>query len=173
MRRPGEVRKALYRFFFSFHLTDRHSPGTGPGSYRPQIPSKAKPKVSEEAAGAWEGEAKPPLPPVAWCGFVRHVYESLRRQHIEHLMLVPLEGAGADSGGWAVLLRRKTLQSTRLLSPLQTPWVHLLHPEAALMIRDQRSVTLFSSAAATCCRRKANCIFWAAGSSSKALMISS
>lgn len=35
----------------------------------------------------------------------------------------------------------------------------------------QRSVTLFSSAAAICCRRKANCIFWAAGSSSKALMI--
>lgn len=38
-------------------------------------------------------------------------------------------------------------------------------------VRDQRSVTLFSSAAAICCKRKASCIFWAAGSSSKALMI--
>lgn len=28
-------------------------------------------------------------------------------------MLVPLEGAGADSGARAVLLRRKTLQSTK------------------------------------------------------------
>lgn len=32
-------------------------------------------------------------------------------------------------------------------------------------------MTLFSSAAAICCRRKASCIFWAAGSSSRALMI--
>lgn len=37
--------------------------------------------------------------------------------------------------------------------------------------RGQRSVTLFSSAAAICWRRKASCIFWAAGSSSRALMI--
>lgn len=39
--------------------------------------------------------------------------------------------------------------------------------------RGQRSVTLFSRAAAICWRRKASCIFWAAGSSSRALMISS
>lgn len=47
-----------------------------------------------------------------------------------------------------------------------------LRPEAAVAeVRGQRSVTLFSSAAAICWRRKASCIFWAAGSSSRALMI--
>lgn len=39
---PGEVRKASYRFLFSFRLADTYSPGTGCGSYRPN------PGVSEE-----------------------------------------------------------------------------------------------------------------------------
>lgn len=40
-----------------------------------------------------------------------------------------------------------------------------------LEVGGQRSVTLFSSAAAICWSRKASCIFCAAGSSSRALMI--
>jgi hypothetical protein len=82
--------------------------------------------------------------------------------------------------------RRYSLQQeVGLLHPLQTPRVHPggrkglnysqcglntrgcsmpgtgithLHPVAPLMV-GQRSVTLFSSAAAICCRRKASCIF--------------
>lgn len=40
-----------------------------------------------------------------------------------------------------------------------------------LQLSNQRSVTLFSNAAAICCNRKASCIFCAAGSSSSAFMI--
>lgn len=48
---------------------------------------------------------------------------------------------------------------------------HLCPKTVVAETRNQRSVTLFSRAAAICCKRKASCIFWAAGSSSRALMI--
>lgn len=55
--------------------------------------------------------------------------------------------------------------------PTPAPGITHLCPKTVVAeTRGQRSVTLFSSAAAICWRRKASCIFWAAGSSSRALM---
>lgn len=61
-----------------------------------------------------------------------------------------------------------------LLATLQTfTWVRTLtiEKEAPPPGWGQRSVTLFSRAAATCCRRSVSCLFWAAGSSSRDWMI--
>lgn len=79
----------------------------------------------------------------------------------------PTPAWGAFSrGGWG-----PQPQPLGLLPRGAFRYLGYLRPKAALEIGGQRSVTLFSSAAAICCRRKASCIFWAAGSSSKALMI--
>lgn len=103
--RSGRHRTAFSSL--SIRQTDTVQEPTCCGSYRPN-PGYLR------RLGCWcvGGEATAPLPPVAQCGFIRHICESLTRQHRERPMLVPLEGAGAGSGARAVLLRRKTLQST-------------------------------------------------------------
>lgn len=62
---------------------------------------------------------------------------------------------------WVLKCKRT---SCVLVAVSSAPWP--LHE-----VRGQRSVTLFSRAAAICWRRRVSCLFWAAGSSSSDLMI--
>lgn len=164
-----EVRKVSYRFFFSFHLADRYSPGTNP-----PWELQAKPRVSEEARLLVRGRGG--HAPTAPSGPVWLCKAHLR---ISHKTTQRTPDAGAIGRSWCWLGRPGSIAQEKNATVYRR-WAHHTRSRSLgcilYILRQhdgQRSVTLFSSAAAICCRRKASCIFWAAGSSSRALMISS
>lgn len=82
---------------------------------------------------------------------------SRHSDHGGHLVLEPTKSPQAPSRPPTVLPAQSFALSKSLEAPPPSP--------------GQRSVTLFSRAAAICCRRSVSCLFWAAGSSSSDWMI--
>lgn len=95
-------------------------------------------------------------------------------------LLQPLvEGGGVLEAIWSWRNHRGEAEQVWLqTSPQLHPSSSLLSPSLSSSLckprpfpPGQRSVTLFSRAAAICCRRSVSCLFWAAGSSSRDWMI--